>query len=97
VGGENAASGTPAPDGERGGAAAYVEIQIIDQGHGIPPEHLSRIFDPFFTTKERSTGLGLSVAYGIVDKHKGRIVVDSRTGDGTTMTLRLPARIPDGD
>ena len=96
--GAEAASGTPAPEQESAGReAAHVEIQIIDHGHGILPEHLSKIFDPFFTTKEKGTGLGLSVVYGIMEEHKGRIVVDSRAGEGTTMTLRLPAWIADGD
>lgn len=67
------------------------EISIADQGAGIPAEHLSRIFDPFFSTKEKGTGLGLSVVYGILEKHSGKILVDSRVGEGTTVTLRLPA------
>lgn len=67
-----------------------VEISVADTGSGIPPEHLSRIFDPFFTTKERGTGLGLSVVYGIVEKHGGSMRVTSRVGEGTTMTIRLP-------
>ena len=87
------ASGADPPSG----VAAYVEIQITDRGRGIPPEHLSRIFDPFFTTKEQNAGLGLSVAYGILEKHGGTIVVASRAGEGTTMTLRLPERIADRD
>ncbi len=87
------AAGPLVPDRERAApGAAAVEIQIADDGHGIPPEHLSRIFDPFFTTKEQGMGLGLSVVYGIVEKHAGRILVESRAGGGTTITLRLPAR-----
>jgi len=95
-----AASGTDAgggaPTSERaqtGHGAATVEIQIADRGPGIPPEHLSRIFDPFFTTKEQGMGLGLSVVYGIMEKHGGKIVVESRAGEGTTITLRLPAQV----
>jgi two-component system, NtrC family, sensor kinase len=76
--------------GEPGRPARSVEISIADQGEGIPPEHLPRIFDPFFSTKEKGTGLGLSVVYGIVEKHGGKILVDSRVGEGTTVTLRLP-------
>ena len=67
-----------------------VEITVADTGAGIAPEHLSRIFDPFFTTKEKGTGLGLSVVYGIVEKHGGSMRVESRVGQGTTMTIRLP-------
>jgi two-component system NtrC family sensor kinase len=96
VSGADAASATPAVEGESvGSGAAYVEIQVIDQGQGIPPEHRSKIFDPFFTTKEKGTGLGLSVVYGIMEKHEGKIVVDSRVGEGTTIALRLPAPIAD--
>src|ERR1039457_87513 len=67
-----------------------VEISVADTGTGIAPELLSRIFDPFFTTKEKGTGLGLSVVYGIVEKHGGSMRVESRVGQGTTMTIRLP-------
>jgi two-component system NtrC family sensor kinase len=75
-------SGRPAP---------CVEVIVADQGEGIPPENLARIFDPFFTTKEKGTGLGLSVVYGILEKHGGQIHMDSRVGEGTTVTLSLPA------
>jgi two-component system NtrC family sensor kinase len=67
-----------------------VEISVTDTGAGIAPELVSRIFDPFFTTKEKGTGLGLSVVYGIVEKHGGSMQVESRVGQGTTMTIRLP-------
>jgi two-component system NtrC family sensor kinase len=72
-------------------AGLAVEVIVADQGEGIPPENLARIFDPFFTTKEKGTGLGLSVVYGILEKHGGQIHVDSRVGEGTTVTLSLPA------
>jgi two-component system NtrC family sensor kinase len=92
--GTDAAAGAPTPEREQTGhGAATVEIQIADRGPGIPAEHLSRIFDPFFTTKEQGVGLGLSVVYGIMEKHGGKIAVESRAGDGTTVTLRLPAQI----
>jgi two-component system, NtrC family, sensor kinase len=68
-----------------------VEITFQDDGPGIPPELMQKIFDPFFTTKEKGTGLGLSVVYGIVDRHKGRVSVESEPGKGTRFTIQLPA------
>jgi two-component system NtrC family sensor kinase len=72
-----------------------VEVVFEDTGSGIPPERLRKIFDPFFTTKERGTGLGLSVVYGVVEKHGGRIEVDSEEGKGTRFTIRLRAALPE--
>ena len=71
---------------------AYLTIMFIDNGPGIPEENISNIFDPFFTTKEpgKGTGLGLSVSYMIVEGFGGQMRVDSKIGQGTTMTLRLP-------
>lgn len=68
------------------------EVAIQDTGTGISPENLKRIFDPFFTTKPEGvgTGLGLSVSYGIIANHKGRIEVESEEGKGTTFTIYLP-------
>lgn len=83
--------GPLSPTGKSGPPTRFAEVAITDIGQGIPPEQLSKIFDPFFTTKERGTGLGLSVVYGIVEKHGGKILVDSRVGQGTTVTLRFPA------
>ncbi len=73
---------------------AGVEISISDTGVGIPRENLCRVFDPFFTTKEvgKGTGLGLNVAYNIVEKHGGSIDVTSQVGEGTTFTVRLPVQ-----
>ena len=68
----------------------WVEIAFSDTGPGISPGNLTRIFDPFFTTKEMGTGLGLSVVYGIVQKHGGDMRAQSRAGAGTTMLIRLP-------
>ena len=66
-------------------------ITIEDTGSGIPRSVKDRIFDPFFTTKGvQSTGLGLSVSYGIINRHNGSIEVDSREGQGTIFTIRLP-------
>jgi len=80
----------------REGDAAVVAVG--DTGDGIAPEHLPRIFDPFFTTKPvgEGTGLGLSVTYGIVERHQGRIAVASCPGDGTTFTVTLPVDAPRG-
>ncbi|RXK54357.1 PAS domain S-box protein [Oleiharenicola lentus] len=70
---------------------AWVKISLGDNGPGMPPEVLSRIFDPFFTTKEKGTGLGLATSHTIIEKHRGRLRVDSRPGAGTTFHLILPA------
>src|ERR1700691_801317 len=69
-----------------------VEIEVTDTGSGIPPEHLHRIFDPFFTTKAtgRGTGLGLSVSYGIIKEHAGKVDVRSTPGKGTSFRLEFP-------
>jgi signal transduction histidine kinase len=69
-----------------------IEIVIRDTGHGIKKEHLNRIFDPFFTTRTIGSGpgLGLTMAYGIVKNYKGTIKVESREGQGTAITVRLP-------
>ena len=74
-----------------------VFISVTDTGVGIPPEHLSRIFEPFFTTKPvgKGTGLGLSLAYSIVQKHKGRLNVQSTVGEGSCFTLWLPIEPPE--
>ncbi|MGA3197114.1 MAG: ATP-binding protein [Terriglobales bacterium] len=72
--------------------ASLVILTIRDDGSGIPPEVLPRIFEPFVTTKENGhgTGLGLAVSRGIVERHSGRISVDSEVGKGTTFTITLP-------
>jgi signal transduction histidine kinase len=72
-------------------------IAIQDTGTGIPPEHLTRIFDPFFTTKPdgEGTGLGLSVSYGIISNHSGRIDVESEVGLGSTFKIVIPMRHPE--
>ncbi len=73
-----------------------VSLAIADTGVGMTPDQISRIFDPFFSTKAPSagvggTGLGLSVSYGIIDNHGGRILVDSEPGKGSCFTILLPA------
>jgi PAS domain S-box-containing protein len=69
-----------------------VVVEIADTGKGMTPETISKLFTPFFTTKPRGqgTGLGLSVSYGIITRHKGRIDVQSEPGKGSTFILRLP-------
>ena len=69
-----------------------VKIAISDNGSGIPEDIREKIFDPFFTTKDVGvgTGLGMSISYEIIQKHNGRIEVDSREGQGTTFTIELP-------
>jgi two-component system, NtrC family, sensor kinase len=74
-----------------------VSIRVSDTGSGIAPEHIQRIYDPFFTTKtapregqSRGTGLGLSVTYGIIQEHAGKIRVESTPGAGTTFALDFP-------
>ena len=70
-----------------------VEIEVVDTGNGISREHIHRIFDPFFTTKPggRGTGLGLSVSYGIIKEHAGKIDVRSTPGRGTSFHVEFPA------
>jgi two-component system, NtrC family, sensor kinase len=74
-----------------------VSVCVADTGTGIAPENIQRIYDPFFTTKTspregqaRGTGLGLSVTYGIIQEHAGKIRVESNPGAGTTFTLDFP-------
>ncbi|MBI4246257.1 MAG: response regulator, partial [Candidatus Rokubacteria bacterium] len=74
-----------------------VRAQVIDDGPGVSPEALPRVFEPFFTTKEVGvgTGLGLSVSYGIIEEHGGRLTVASAPGE-TVFTLELPVGAPAG-
>jgi two-component system NtrC family sensor kinase len=73
-----------------------VWVEITDTGQGVPPENLKKIFDPFFTTKPigKGTGLGLSVSYGIVQKHHGRMEVQSEVGKGSAFRVWLPVKQP---
>jgi signal transduction histidine kinase len=72
-----------------------LKIEVQDTGHGISPENMRRLFTPFFTTKRevKGVGLGLAVAYGIVQRHKGKIEVQSKEGEGTTFTIYLPLHL----
>ena len=67
-----------------------IRIQITDTGKGIERQNLQKIFDPFFTNKSEGTGMGLSVAHGIISEHHGVIEVDSEIGRGTTFYLYIP-------
>jgi PAS domain S-box-containing protein len=73
-------------------ATDTVEISFADSGCGIPPENLEKLFEPFFSTKEEveGVGLGLWISYGIIQRHKGAIEVDSAVGKGATFTITLP-------
>ena len=68
-----------------------VFVYFVDTGEGMSEETRKRVFDPFFTTKgSKGTGLGMSVAYGIINRHNGQISIDSELGIGTTVTVQLP-------
>jgi two-component system, NtrC family, sensor kinase len=71
-----------------------LHVDVKDTGEGIDPENLPRIFDPFYTTKEvgRGTGLGLSVTYGIIEKHGGHIEAHSKMDEGATFSITLPVK-----
>ncbi len=89
AGEKSAGQAGPAPAGR------YVRICVIDEGDGIPRGNLQNIFDPYFSTKQRGSqrgmGLGLAIAYSIVKNHGGTLEIDSRPGEGTRVTLYLPA------
>lgn len=72
-------------------------MNICDTGQGIPAEIRNKLFEPFFTTKKTGTGLGLAVAYGIMQRHKGDLRVESTPGRGTTVTLVLPKEAETAD
>jgi len=67
-----------------------IELEVSDSGKGISEKDMARIFDPFFTTKESGTGLGLAITHGIIEQHGGTIDVESKLGQGTSFTIRLP-------
>jgi len=69
-----------------------ITIKVSDNGSGMSPTKLEKIFTPFYTTNpvEKGSGLGLSISYGIMQRHQGTIEADSKEGEGTTFTLLLP-------
>ncbi|MEA1912694.1 MAG: PAS domain S-box protein [candidate division WOR-3 bacterium] len=71
----------------------YVKVTIQDSGTGIPETYLMKIFDPFFTTKQKASGLGLSIAYSIVKRHEGDIIVNSEVGVGSSFYIYLPTLV----
>jgi signal transduction histidine kinase/CheY-like chemotaxis protein len=76
-------------------AGSYVVIAVTDSGHGIPADILENVFEPFFTTKEigKGSGLGLSMVYGFVKQSNGHVGIDSKEGQGTTVTIYLPEAV----
>jgi signal transduction histidine kinase/CheY-like chemotaxis protein len=76
---------------EKPAPGRFVSVEVTDDGCGMSPETLGRLFDPFFTTKAAGRGLGMSVVQGIVRGHGGAIVIDSRPGAGTTVSVLFPA------
>jgi len=80
-------------DVDAAGHREYVEVQVHDTGCGIAPDVITKIFEPFYSTKgAKGTGLGLAVAWGIVDGHNGSITLQSEVGKGTTFTVRIPVK-----
>jgi len=73
-----------------------IEVSVSDTGLGVPAEYLGKIFDPFFTTKAvgEGAGLGLSISFGIIERHGGSIDVASVPGEGATFTVRIPIHPP---
>jgi len=72
-------------------ARRHVRLSVADHGVGVAPENLERIFDPYFTTRPGGSGLGLATTYSIVNRHGGRVEVESQVGKGTTFRICLPA------
>ena len=70
-----------------------IKIKIADTGPGIPPEVMGKLFSPFFTTKEKGTGLGLAISYGIIERHQGKIDVETDLGKGSTFVITLPVSV----
>ncbi|HCL90735.1 MAG TPA: hypothetical protein DHW70_05385, partial [Candidatus Atribacteria bacterium] len=69
-----------------------IKLIIEDSGIGIPEKDFTQIFDPFFSTKEKGSGLGLSIAYKLIEAHRGEIKVESKEGEGTKFVIFLPQK-----
>jgi signal transduction histidine kinase len=65
-------------------------VRVRDRGQGMPPDVVARLGEPFFTTKERGSGLGIGISRRVIDEHGGKMEIDSRPGEGTQVTIRLP-------
>jgi len=78
--------------GEDNVAGPGVQLHIIDDGAGLPPDAADRLFQPFFTTKIYGTGLGLVIAKKIIDAHGGHLTLEAHVPRGTKATVRLPGR-----
>jgi len=73
-------------------------IEVIDTGTGMSPEVRERCLEPFFTTKgDHGTGLGLAMVFGIIKRHQGTLEIESESGKGTTLRLRLPKAVSEGN
>ena len=85
------------PGGAHADQGGEVWFDVADNGCGIPAANIARIFEPFFTTKPvgKGTGLGLSLSYSIIQKHRGRLEVDSQVGQGTRFRIVLPVHQPE--
>ena len=84
----------PEQHGESAGAEdRWVEISVCDTGKGVPQQVLNNLFEPFVTTRQKGTGLGLAISQRIVSAARGKIVVQTRQGQGSTFTVRLPAAL----
>ncbi len=77
----------------QGSKKNFIKIIVSDTGKGIPPSIVQKIFDPFFTTKPKGIGLGLSIAYQIINKHGGTIKVESSVKRGTSFVIHLPETV----
>jgi len=73
-----------------GSEPAAARITVRDTGEGISLERLPHVFEVLYTTKSRGTGLGLAITRKVVERHGGRVDIDSAPGEGTTVTIRLP-------
>ncbi|MCK6544364.1 ATP-binding protein [Myxococcota bacterium] len=82
-------------DSSDGRRVEHATVHVRDEGAGIPADVLPHVFEPFFTTKDvgEGTGLGLSVAHGIIEEHGGKIEIESTVGAGTRVSVYLPIEV----